>query len=112
MTFEIHRGDTAPSFRRRLRNDIGETVPLTNAQEVDFHMRSLDYDTTVDDNTTGNVSIVDGPSGEVQYSWQSGDTDSVGTYRAEFVVTFSDGTIRTFPVGGTYTIIVTEDIND
>lgn len=112
MTFEIHRGDTAPAFRQRLRDDMGDVVSLSSAQEVEFHMRSIDYDITLSDDTTGNVSIVDAASGEVEYSWQTGDTSTIGTYKAEFVVTFSDGSIRTFPVGNMYTVVVTEDIND
>lgn len=112
MTFEIHRGDTAPAFHKRLRDDVGDVVPIDTADEVSFHMRSIDYDEEVADDTTGNVNILDNREGEVEYSWQTGDTDDAGTYRAEFVVTFSDGSIRTFPVGGMYTIVITEDIDD
>lgn len=108
----ISRGDTAPVFQRRLKNELGEVIDLNDVTDVDFHMRDERYESIVDDNLSGNVQIADADKGEAAYEWQSGDTDAIGTYMAEFVITFSDGTQRTFPQRGSYTIEIMEDIND
>jgi len=117
-TFEIKRGDTAPAFEKSLNDDLGQPVNLSNftepesSMEVDFHMRDVDYNTIIDDDTTGNVSVDAAVSGDVSYQWQSGDTDTLGSYKAEFVVTYSDGTTQSFPTRGMYDVEVTEDIDD
>lgn len=109
----IPRGDTSPSFEKRLKNDFGEVIDLSTVNDVLFHMRDENYNTIVDDNqSAGNVVINNEELGEVSYQWQSGDTDTIGTYRAEFVVEFSDGTTRTFPKRDSYIVNVTEEIND
>jgi hypothetical protein len=112
MTFEIKRGDTAPTFDKRLREENGEPVNLTDFQEVDFHMRDDNYNTIVTADTSNSVSVTLSSSGDVEYAWQSGDTDTLGSYKAEFVVTFSDGTTQSFPRRGMYSIEITEDIDD
>jgi hypothetical protein len=112
MSFDIHRGDTAPYFDKQLRNERGKIVDISNNTEVEFHMRDADYTVVIDDDTSGNVSVEGAASGDVRYSWQASDTDTLGTYHAEFVVTFSDGRTRSFPVDGLYEVTVTEDIDD
>jgi hypothetical protein len=110
--FEIKRGDTAPAFEKSLNDELGQPVNLDGLTELDFHMRDENYETVVDDDTTGNVSVENVVSGDVSYQWQSGDTDTLGSYKAEFVVTYDDGTIQSFPRNGMYDIEVTEDIDD
>lgn len=46
------------------------------------------------------ANIDDGAAGEVSYDWTAADTDTGGHFKAEWEVTFSDGTIRTFPNPG------------
>jgi hypothetical protein len=75
-------------------------------------MRNDSYDDIVSDDTTGNVVVDTASSGDVSYEWQSGDTDAIGTYYGEFVVTYSDGTVETFPKNGSYDIHIQEDIDD
>lgn len=110
--FTIHRGDTGPAFEKSLNDSLGQPVDITGFTEVDFHMRDVDYNTVVDDDTTGAVEVVTASSGDVLYQWQAGDTDTLGSYKAEFVVTFSDGTTQTFPQQGMYDVEVQEDVND
>ena len=110
--FTIKRGDTAPAFDKSLKMSSGEPVDLEGFTEVDFHMRDDDYNTVVDDDTSGAVVVVIPTSGDVSYQWQSGDTETLGSYKAEFVVTFSDGTTQSFPRYGMYDVEVTEDIDD
>ena len=57
------------------------------------------------------MTIVDSPNGIVKYDWQTGDTDTVGTYNVEFQVTYSDTTIETFPNNGNLVINVVRELN-
>lgn len=55
-----------------------------------------------------NVTIVDATQGKIRYQWTSGDTDTSGFWKGEFVVTFSDGDI-TFPNTGFIDVIINPD---
>jgi hypothetical protein len=99
-------------FDKRLKNGRGEVIDLSSVTDVQFHMRDENYNTIVSDNLAGNVGIIDEATGEVGYEWQSSDTDTIGTYFAEFTVEFSDGTVRTIPARGSYVIQIVDDIND
>lgn len=46
----------------------------------------------------------------VEYAWQPGDTDRAGLHRAEFEVTYPDGTIETWPSGGYLLVNIVEDL--
>jgi hypothetical protein len=110
--FEIKRGDTAPAFEKSLNDELGQPVNLDGLTELDFHMRDENYETIVNDDTSGGVSVDVEAGGRVSYQWQSGDTDTLGSYKGEFVVTYDNGTIQSFPRNGMYDIEVTEDIDD
>jgi len=112
MSFDIKRGDTAPSFKTQLRDRTGSLVTLSSVNRVSFYMRDSNYNIIVSDDTNGNVSVADEATGKVKYTWKPNDTDNTGLYAAEFEVEFADGTIRTFPHNTTYDIKVVEDIND
>jgi len=92
--FRIKQNDTGPAIQGTLKDADGNVVDVTGASVV-FNMRSAD-DGTVKVNR-GVGSVVDGAAGTVKYEWAAADTDTVGTYEAEFEVTYSDGTIETFP---------------
>jgi hypothetical protein len=51
------------------------------------------------------VTVTDPENGAIQYDWASGDTDTPGTYYAEFQVTYTDGSVESFP--NTENLIVT-----
>lgn len=93
MTFSIKQNDTAPSFRATLKDSDGDAVDLTNAT-VRFHMKAIGAETSKVDSS---AILQDAANGVVQYNWVSGDTDTVGSYQAEFEVTYSDATVETFP---------------
>jgi hypothetical protein len=44
-----------------------------------------------------NATISNADGGVVYYQWQTGDTDTIGSYEAEFEVTFTGGEIESFP---------------
>jgi hypothetical protein len=56
------------------------------------------------------AQIVNEATGIVQYNWVADDTDTVGSFQAEFEVTYSDGTIETFPNNGYIRVEITDDI--
>jgi len=111
--FTIKEGDTSPAITVELRDD-STPIDLTN-KTVAFQMKHRVDDTVIkglcitDDNNTGHAT----------YSWAEGETDTVGTYDAEFVIDYSNPDTldtldpdETFPSDGFLTIAVTERIDD
>ena len=105
-TFYIKQNDTVPSLRAALENGSGTAVDLTGAT-CQFHLREIGKTSVTTDST---AQIVNEATGIVQYNWVADDTDTVGSYQAEFEVTYSDGTIETFPNNGYIRVEITDDI--
>ena len=135
-TFTIKRGDTAPQLQISL--SIAGTDPRTywnagldkpdgslrNVARVYFIMRgaanvivggtsSKKYTGIAEDPVTLNNKTI------LAYTWNSGDTNVVGTYNAEFEVHYegpggATGKKRTFPstAGDNLIINVVADLND
>jgi len=97
--FYIKQNDTKPSIVAQLFQD-SSPVDLTDAT-VKFHME-----------TTINAAavVVDAATGTVRYDWEPGDTATAGTFRAEFEVTFNDGSVETFPNNDYLTIVVKQEL--
>tara|TARA_R110001632_G_scaffold48563_1_gene122372 strand:+ start:1089 stop:1412 length:324 start_codon:yes stop_codon:yes gene_type:complete len=93
MSFQIKENDTTPSLRAALLNGSGDPVDLINTT-IKFHMRPIGSSAASIDAT---ASIISQSLGIVQYNWVSGDTSDIGSYQAEFEVTYSDGNVETFP---------------
>jgi len=92
----IKQGDTRPYLRKRLLDGEGAAVDLTGAT-VRFHMRGVDETVAkVDDFAVPDADQVTN-EGWVEYRWATGDTDTAGRYYTEWEVTYSDGTVQTFP---------------
>jgi hypothetical protein len=109
---KLKTGDTEPDLTVQLIKDNDNPKDLsTGSPEVTFLLgQEAETELLVDDNTTGNVSITDAANGEVSYSWQSGDTDTSGTYIGE--VRVSDGSGEsTYPNNGTFNIYIEEGLN-
>ena len=98
-TFYIKQNDTKPSLSAQLLSD-GSAVDLTGAT-VKFHMG---------DSVDSAATVVDAATGNVRYDWVTADTETAGLFRAEFEVTFSDGTVETFPNDGYLLINITEEV--
>jgi hypothetical protein len=108
LLFQIKRGDLTPTFRAQCLDDT-TPVDLAPATSVKFIMRIRNNPTpkvtavaTKEDQTTAR--------GWVHYTWVPGDTDTVGDYRAEIEVTWSDGKLQTFPAGTYATVSVLSDL--
>ena len=106
MAFSIKQNDTSPSLQATLKDASLSPVDLTGAT-VMFHMKSVDGTVKVDQEMT----ITDATGGVVRYDWQSGDTDTVGSYYVEFEVTYADASIETFPNNGNKVVSVVKELN-
>lgn len=107
MPFYLKQNDTAPSIRATLKDGSGNAIDLSNTT-VRFHMKDLSGTIKID--ASAQV-ITPATSGIVQYAWQSGDTDTAGSYYAEFEVTYSDNTVESFPNDGNIGILITKELN-
>jgi len=107
MAFYIKQNDTSPSLRATLKDGDEVPIDLTGAT-VRFHLRQIGSTTvTVDADAT---VILPETAGIVQYDWDNGDTATVGSYQAEFEVTFAGGAVETFPNNGYIRVEITDDI--
>ena len=107
MTFKIKENDTTPSLRAELLNGSGNAVDLIGTT-VRFHMRTMGSSTADIDAV---ASVISEPLGIVQYDWADGDTSDVGSYQAEFEVTYPDGNIETFPNANYIGVEIIDDIS-
>ncbi len=97
--FGLRRNDTFPSYQINLYDPTtGDPLILENVSGVVFTMRRRDGTLKIE--RVAAVVVV-GPDAvsmnRLKYNWVSGDTDESGTFAAEFEVTFTGGTKRTFP---------------
>lgn len=106
MTFYIKQNDTSPSLLVTLQDGEGNAINLTSST-VRFHMVDLAGSVKVD----GSMSLVNPSIGLARYNWLAADTDTPGTYYAEFEVTYSDLSIETFPNTDNVAIVVTPELN-
>ncbi len=96
MSFSIKEGDLLPIFDDTLYDTDGSALDLTTATGV-----QLVYQRAGDSTATTKTAAIDGAAtGEVSYSWTSGDTDTAGDYTFEWLVTFTGGKPRRFPSTG------------
>jgi len=106
QVFAIKQNDTSPAIQATCRDANGDPIDLTGAS-IKFHMKAGNGDLKVD----GVASIVaPAVAGVVNYSWVAADTDTVGTFQAEFEVTYTDATIETFPNQNNIRVRVADDI--
>ena len=107
--FTIKQGDLEPAISAVLKDHDGDVVNLSAASGVTFQWRPVDGGALV----SAAGTIASAANGRVQYDWASGDTDTVGTYKAEFVVDWGGSPTRyqTFPSSGFLYFRVEEDLD-
>ena len=106
-TFYIKEGDTSPAIEYAL----SPTDITLNGGSVVFNMKDRRGQVKVNRQAaiiTDDGLLTDTPT--IQYNWTASDTDTAGTYYAEFEVTYADATVETFPNSGFITIKVEADI--
>jgi len=103
LKFVIKRGDTSPALRFAL---LPESVSLAGAS-VRFQMRPRGGPTVID--RPADILTAFEPA-VVTHLWAPGETDAPGRFEAEFRVTYTDGTVETFPNLGFIEVFITEDV--
>ena len=100
---KIKQGDRLPVLDATLVNEDGTAFNLTSADSVAFRMRAKGATTFA---VEGAATIVSAAAGTVRYAWAEGDTDVVGVFYAEFVVTFSGSLTQTVPTTSQFIVRV------
>ena len=106
MAFSIKQNDTSPALQATLKDTSLTAVDLTGAT-VRLHMNSIEGTSKID----AAMAVTNALGGVVQYDWQAGDTDTVGTYYVEFQVTFPDSSVETFPNNGNKVVSIVRELN-
>lgn len=104
--FNIKQNDTLPKLRMLLTDTDGVPLDLTGAAVL-FRMQPKAGGANKVSRAGAVVSPATG--GIVEYAWQAGDTDTIGKFNAEWVLTYSDG-IRTVPSSSFATIVVADSL--
>ena len=107
MAFNIKQNNTSPSLQAILKEGSGTVINLTGAS-VRINMKAVGG-TGLKVNSA--MTIVNATGGIIQYDWQSGDTDTVGSYALEFEVTYADGSLETFPNSKNLSVTVIKELN-
>jgi hypothetical protein len=105
-TFTIKQNDRRPALRVQLKNADGTPLNLATATGVSFSMKqqgSIKIDKALATVTTATLGLV-------SYNWQANDTDTLGTYKGEFEITWSSGITQTMPSDDYIKIIVLDDL--
>lgn len=100
--FYIRQTRTAPIIRAVLKDQGGDPIDLSGAT-VTFRLVAADGTVIVDG---GAVTVNDASGGDVQYAWQSGDTDDKGVFSGFFDVAFAGGADDTIPTPGRIRVII------
>lgn len=97
--FYIKQHDTASVIEDTLEDDNSAPVNI-QAATVAFHMRPLGSSVAKVNAAASNEQNGDGgdgTKGQVQYAWAASDTDTAGTFTAEWEVTFANQAVQTYP---------------
>jgi hypothetical protein len=100
--FSIKSFDRLPSIQATLSAD------LTTATGVDFIMRPISGGTP---KVNAAATVVDAAGGVVRYDWAALDTNTPGSYQAEWEVHWPGPKTQTFPTATYHTIDVLADLD-
>lgn len=104
QTFTIKRGDTSPGIRYHL----GDSSIILAGASVVFNMVDVLRQVKVIDRASATIESGEEPI--VNYAWALGDTDEPGQFFAEFELTYSDGSVETFPKTDSLLVQITRDL--
>lgn len=110
LRFDIARNDLLPPITIACTYSDNTIIDLTTATSPKFLMRLASAADLATPKINATATIVSGPAGTIRYSWAGTDTDTAGTYTAEFEVTLG-GKKLTIPnkKSGKIIVIVSED---
>lgn len=107
--FFMKQDDRLPEFQCTLK-DADENVVNLSGATVMFVMRLRGASLTDDPKVEAAAVVVSAVAGTVKYVWATGDTDTAGSYNAEWEVTFADGRQETFPNNSNLVVKITLDL--
>lgn len=103
--FRFKKSDTIPALIATLDNIYDAPSSLIGASIL-FRMRTLGAATNT---VEADAVVVD--ANTVKYVWQPSDSLDIGLYSAEFVVTYPNGSIRSYPNLGFMTIEIVSNLS-
>ncbi len=86
---KITQHDLQPYYRFKFEDSTGTAISLTGATVV-CTLKTLGGIVKINRQTAG-INITDSAQGEGEYQWQTGDTDTAGTYHIEIEATPASG---------------------
>lgn len=104
-TVYMKKGDRLPKLEATLQLDSGDPVSLVGAT-VRFRMAESPTATAKVD---AAATVVSAAAGTVEYEWGATDTDTAGTYLAEWEVTIG-GLTQTVPSRDFLRIVIVDDL--
>ena len=114
MAFKIKRKDTRPRYVVPLVDnfeEVGEApIDLTTLEKVFFIMRTKGEEGGEPEIKEEAEVLGDPKDGVVQYTWQTGDTDTTGNFNVEFELQWEDGGIETVPNESFFEVVVVADL--
>lgn len=105
--FTIKAFDRLPSIQATF-SSAGAPVDLTAATAVKFIMRPTSGGAT---KVNAAATIVTPTGGVVRYDWLAADTNTPGSFQAEWEVTWTGGKKQTFPTTTYHTVDVLADLD-
>ena len=107
LLLTMKKNDLEPKFRVTLQNADGTAIDLSLATSVRFIMKQSSGGTKL---VSAPAAFLDRANGVVEYTWASGDTDTVGPFQAEFEVIWPTGRPMTVPNGEYLVVNVVPDL--
>jgi len=114
-TFQIKQNATFPSLEIKVNTVtcLGSVVPfdLSAVTACTFSMKDDCGNLKI---ASSSASITSYSGGTIQYSWNDGDTDTSGVYKAEFELYLSGGTgsKMIIPIIGALGVNILKSVND
>jgi hypothetical protein len=113
VDYYIRQGDHGVVIRSTLLASDQRPVDLA-AASVRFQLASVNGGAALIDREADVEQVGagdDGSKGQVSFTWDDGDTDTPGLFRATWEVAFSGGGVQTFPNDRDLLVRVTDDVN-
>lgn len=103
----IKQNDLEPDLEVAVTKASGSVVDFTDALSAILRFRKPDGTIVL------RSAVIASPAsgGRLQVAWQAGDTNQVGIYRGEFIVTWPAAEPQTFPSEGYFYWDVTPPIS-
>jgi hypothetical protein len=106
--YSIKSHDRLPPIQAVISSGGAEPLDLTDATSVTFIMRNKSGGTA---KVNAAATVVDAAGGTVRYDWAEGDTDTPGSYQAEWQITWGDGLQQTAPTLTYHSVDILADLD-